>query len=57
VQAKSGQPAAPRFFRRGRLSERGNLALRGLAVILVIGIALGGHWLDREGLKDRRLRI
>ncbi len=42
----------PRFFRRGRLSVRATLALRVLAVLLLIGIALGGHWLDRDGLRD-----
>lgn len=49
---KVGQPTAPRFFRRGRLSERGTLALRGFAVVALIAIALGGHWFDRAGLKD-----
>jgi voltage-gated potassium channel len=43
---------APRFFRRGRLSVRFTLLLRVLAVALLVGIALGGHWLDRDGLRD-----
>ena len=42
----------PRFFRRGRLSVRTTLLLRVLAVLVLVGIALGGHWLDREGLRD-----
>ena len=38
--------------RRSGLSDWANLILRiGLALALV-GIALGGHWLDREGLRD-----
>jgi voltage-gated potassium channel len=38
--------------RRSGLSDWANLALRvGLALALV-GIALGGHWFDREGLRD-----
>lgn len=45
-------PGGPRFFRRGRLSEAGTLALRAAAVLLLIAIALGGHWFDRGGLKD-----
>jgi voltage-gated potassium channel len=42
----------PRFFRRGRLSVRTTLLLRVLGVLLLVGIALGGHWLDRDGLRD-----
>ena len=42
----------PRFFRRGRLGVRVTLLLRVVAVLVLIGIALGGHWLDREGLRD-----
>ncbi len=38
--------------RRSGLSDWANLALRvGLALALV-GVALGGHWFDREGLRD-----
>jgi voltage-gated potassium channel len=43
---------APRFFRRGRLGVQAALLLRVLGVLLLVGIALGGHWLDREGLRD-----
>ena len=43
---------APRFFRRGRLSVRATLLLRILGVLLLVGIALGGHWFDRDGLRD-----
>lgn len=42
----------PRFFRRGRLGVRTLLLLRVLAVVVLVGIALGGHWIDREGLRD-----
>ena len=42
----------PRFYRRGRLSIRTTLLLRVLGVLLLIGIALGGHWFDRDGLRD-----
>jgi len=44
--------AAPRFFRRGRLSNGSALLLRAAAVLALVGVALGGHWLDREGLRD-----
>lgn len=30
----------------------GTLAIRGVAVLLLFGIALGGHWIDRAGLRD-----
>ena len=42
----------PRFYRAGRLSPLTTLAIRGLAVLLLVGIALGGHWIDRDGLRD-----
>ncbi|MDB5695131.1 MAG: potassium transporter TrkA [Sphingomonas bacterium] len=42
----------PRFFRRGRLGVKATLLLRVLGVLLLVGIALGGHWLDRGGLRD-----
>lgn len=42
----------PRFFRRGRLSVRATLLLRVVGVLLLVGIALGGHWFDRAGLRD-----
>ena len=43
---------APRFFRRGRLSFRATLAIRLGLLLLLIGVALGGHWFDRDGLRD-----
>lgn len=43
---------APRFFRRGRLGVRTTLLLRVAGVLLLIGIALGGHWLGRDGMRD-----
>ncbi|HEU0043376.1 potassium channel family protein [Sphingomonas sp.] len=49
-QAPGGD--APRFFRRGRLSVRATLLLRILGVLLLVGVALGGHWFDRAGLRD-----
>ncbi len=42
----------PRFYRPGRLSPLTTLAIRGVAVLLLVGIALGGHWIDRDGLRD-----
>lgn len=42
----------PRFFRRGKLSVRATLSIRVLAVLVLVGIALGGHWFDRGGLRD-----
>jgi voltage-gated potassium channel len=42
----------PRFYRSGRLSPLTTLAIRGVAVLVLVGIALGGHWIDRAGLRD-----
>lgn len=42
----------PRFYRRSGLSQRFALGLRVGAALLLVGIALAGHWLDREGLRD-----
>jgi len=44
--------ARPRFYRAGRLGPLTTLAIRGAAVLLLVGIALGGHWIDRAGLRD-----
>ncbi|WP_082543406.1 potassium channel family protein [Sphingomonas sp. Leaf339] len=44
--------ARPRFFRAGRLGPFVTLAIRAAAVLVLIGIALGGHWLERDGLRD-----
>ncbi len=44
--------ARPRFFRAGRLSPLTTLAIRAAAVLVLVGIALGGHWFDRTGLRD-----
>ncbi|WP_235528262.1 potassium channel family protein [Sphingomonas sp. Leaf231] len=44
--------ARPRFYRAGRLSPLTTLAIRGVAVLLLVGIALGGHWIERSGLRD-----
>jgi voltage-gated potassium channel len=38
--------------RKGALNIWQSLGLRALMVSVLIGIALGGHWLDRGGLKD-----
>ena len=46
------QTARPRFYRAGRIGPVGTLAIRGAAVLLLFGIALGGHWIDRAGLRD-----
>lgn len=45
-------PPKPRFFRRSGLPPSAALALRVGAALLLVGIALAGHWLDREGLRD-----
>lgn len=42
----------PRFYRPGRLRPLATLAIRGAAVLVLVGIALGGHWIDRGGLRD-----
>jgi voltage-gated potassium channel len=42
----------PRFYRAGRLGPLTTLAIRAGAVLLLVGIALGGHWIDRAGLRD-----
>ncbi|MFW2830773.1 potassium channel family protein [Sphingomonas sp. ID0503] len=44
--------SAPRFFRRSRLRAPAALAIRIGAALLLVGIALAGHWLDRGGLRD-----
>lgn len=38
--------------RRSKLSPLGSLLLRALIVIGLIGIAIGIHWADRDGLRD-----
>jgi voltage-gated potassium channel len=48
----AAQEARPRFYRAGRLGPLSTLAIRGVAVLLLVGIALGGHWIDRAGLRD-----
>lgn len=47
-------PTSPKlaFQRKPRLSVWQALAVRALLVFGLIGIALGGHWLDRGGLRD-----
>jgi voltage-gated potassium channel len=42
----------PRFYRPGRLNPLTTLAIRAVAVLVLVGIALGGHWIDRVGLRD-----
>ena len=46
------RPVRPRFYRAGRLGPLTTLAIRAAAVLLLVGIALGGHWIDRAGLRD-----
>ena len=48
----AAQVARPRFYRPGKLGPAATLAIRAAAVLVLIGIALGGHWLDRDGLRD-----
>jgi len=38
--------------RRGPLSVWQSLGMRALLVIVLLGIALAGHWVDRDGLRD-----
>lgn len=53
MAARAAAPEArPRFYRAGRLGPLSTLAIRGFAVLLLVGIALGGHWIDRAGLRD-----
>lgn len=48
----SGRPDWLRFQRRARLSGWQSLGVRALLVAALFCIALGGHWLDRDGLRD-----
>ena len=41
-----------RLQRPNRIGPGASLALRGLLVLGLIGVALAGHWLDKEGLRD-----
>jgi len=47
-----GPRKTPRFYRRSGVSPAMALAFRVLAALVLIGIALAGHWFDREGLRD-----
>lgn len=38
--------------RRSQLPDWASLVLRAALALALVGIALGGHWLDREGLRD-----
>ena len=40
------------FHRKARLSVWQSLVVRALVVLTLVGVAVGGHWLDREGLRD-----
>ena len=42
----------PRFYRRSTLPVSAQLGFRVVAALTLIGIALAGHWFDREGLRD-----
>ena len=52
TRGRTDGDAAPRFYRRGRMSQRRALLLRAGAVVALIAVALGGHWFDRGGLHD-----
>lgn len=43
---------SPRFYRQSRISAAVALLLRVGAALVLVGIALAGHWFDREGLRD-----
>ena len=50
--AKAGfDPHIP-LHRRNRMSTTTSLALRAMVVAGLFGIAVAGHWFDREGLRD-----
>lgn len=50
--AKPGARTTPRFYRRSVLSPSVTLLARVAAALVLVGIALAGHWFDREGLRD-----
>lgn len=46
------QLGGPTLRRASGLSPLASLGLRAAGVLILIGIALAGHWFDREGLRD-----
>ena len=48
----SAAPPAPSLRRRNRTPPWVSLALRVLLAAALVGIALAGHWIDRDGLRD-----
>lgn len=44
--------APPRFFRKSRVPAAAALLIRVAAALVLVGIALAGHWFDRAGLRD-----
>lgn len=50
--AKPKSGTTPRFFRRSSISPALALLLRVGAALVLVGIALAGHWFDRGGLRD-----
>lgn len=51
-RSKTRPSDRPRFYRRSSLPIAAALAIRVLAALVLIGIALAGHWFDRSGLRD-----
>lgn len=49
-QSRSSQEGSLLLQRKPRLSAWQSLGVCGLLVLAMLGIALLGHWLDREGL-------
>lgn len=45
-------PSRPSYRRRSGMTPAVALALRILAALALIGVALAGHWIDRAGLRD-----
>jgi len=52
LRAARGMEPLPLLRRISRISVWQSLGFRALLVAFLIGIALLGHWLDRDGLKD-----
>ena len=50
--AETGARCAPRFYRRSAVPPSLTLLMRISAALVLVGIALAGHWLDRDGLRD-----
>ena len=52
MKARVPVDAPPQLRRSGRTGTWMALVWRVLLALMLIGVALGGHWIDREGLRD-----